>query len=148
MKITFIEKERYYDDSPYTGGHYMYPTYMVKDGKEYFMFNRREPQPKYEDDTDAERKQFLIATEGRYFKLNGYKDDPLEMQKIAAARHHHFVTPENLWWCDFEKCGFADFHGNFREVSAAFHYRIYDAELIEKIKEAAKWLIKERWDKV
>ena len=37
--IKFIEKERYYDDSPYTGSCYYYPTYMVKDEKEFFVFN-------------------------------------------------------------------------------------------------------------
>lgn len=31
--IKFIEKERYYDDIPYTGSCYYYPTYMVKDRK-------------------------------------------------------------------------------------------------------------------
>lgn len=31
--IKFIEKERYYDDSPYTGSCYYYPTYMAKDRK-------------------------------------------------------------------------------------------------------------------
>ena len=29
--IEVFEKERYYDDSPFTGGCYMYPTYMRKD---------------------------------------------------------------------------------------------------------------------
>ena len=35
--IEIFEKERYYDDSPYTGKCYMCPTYMRKDGKEVFM---------------------------------------------------------------------------------------------------------------
>ena len=42
LKIEFIEKERYYDDSAFTGQCWMYPTFMVKDGIEYFMWNRRE----------------------------------------------------------------------------------------------------------
>ena len=41
--IEFIEKEPYYDYSTFTGQCYMYPTFMVKDGKEYFMFNRLDP---------------------------------------------------------------------------------------------------------
>ena len=146
--IEIIDKEPYYDDSPFTGGHYMYPTYMVKGGKEYFMFNRREPQPSYKDEEDEAFKNFLISTDGRYFKFNGYQDDPLEMLKIAAKRKHHFTDPENLWFCDFGKSGYSDFHGNFKEVSAAYHYRIYDAELIKKIKTATISLIQERWDEV
>ena len=134
--IEIIEKERYFDESPYTGRCFMYPTYMAKDGKEYFMFNRREPQPSYKDAEDESIKNFLIATNGRYFKFYGYKDDPLEMLKIAAERKHHFTDQENLWLGNFEKNGYIDFHGNFWEISAAFHYRIYDAELIEEIKTA------------
>ena len=41
--IEFIEKERYYNDSAFTGQCWMYPTFMVKGGIEYFMWNRREP---------------------------------------------------------------------------------------------------------
>ncbi len=146
--IQIIEKEPYYDDSPFTGKCWRHPTYMAKDGKEHFMFNRTEPQPPYKAAEDEARKNFLISTNGRYMKFNGYKDDPLEMLKIAAERKHHFTDPENIWWCDFEERGYTDFHGNFREVSAAFHYRIYDAELISAIKEAAENLKAERWEAV
>ena len=34
-----------------------------------------------------------------------------------------------------------DFHGNQNEVSAAFHYRIYDVALLEKIRTAAALII-------
>lgn len=55
--IEFIEKERYYDDSPFIGQCYMYPTYMIKDGKEYFVFNRREPDDKWKiEENDARKK--------------------------------------------------------------------------------------------
>ena len=32
--IEFIEKDPYHDDSAFVGQCYMYPTFMVKDGKE------------------------------------------------------------------------------------------------------------------
>ena len=35
--IEFIEKEPWYDSSPFTGGCNMYPIFMVKDGNEFFM---------------------------------------------------------------------------------------------------------------
>lgn len=114
--IEFIEKERYFDESPYTGRCFMYPTYMVKDGKEYFMFNRREPQPSYEDAEDEAFKKFLLLTDGRYFKIYGYIDDPLEILKIAAERKLHFTDPENLWLGNFERNGYIDFNGNFWEI--------------------------------
>jgi len=34
-----------------------------------------------------------------------------------------------------------DFHGNWNEVSAAFHYRIYDEALLERIRTAAAPII-------
>lgn len=146
--IGFIEKEPWYDDSLFIGGCYMYPNFMVKDGKELFMFNRRFPQARYEDAEDEARKKQLISTDGKYFKFHSYKDDPLELLKIAADRRHTFCDPESLWWSDYDKNGYMDFHGNFREVSAAFYYRIYDAELIERIRAATQHLIQKEWNQV
>lgn len=40
-------------------------------------------------------------------------------------------------------CWSGAFHGNRNEVAAAFHYRIYDAALLKKIKTAAETIIKE-----
>lgn len=55
--IKFIEKERYYDDSPYTGSCYYYPTYMVKDEKEFFVFNRRDPDDEWKIKEDEKKKK-------------------------------------------------------------------------------------------
>lgn len=66
-----------------------------------------------------------------------YYDDPMDMIAEMKARKHTFTEPDDLF-IDRRghKCygeGFVDFHGNRREVSAAFHYRIYDEALLEKI---------------
>ena len=37
------------------------------------------------------------------------------------------------------------FHGNRNEVSAAFHYRIYDKELSHIIKQIVECINKEKW---
>lgn len=128
---------------------YVYPTYMVKDGKEFFMFNRISRQHNYEDNADESEshKKLLISTNGKYFKFRGCKDDPLEMLKIAAKRKLHFINPEDLWWHDRNN-KYMDFNGEFVEISSSFHYRIYDVEFSEKIKEAATKLIEEKWDEV
>ena len=68
--IEIFEKERYYDDSPFTGQCYMYPTFMRKDGKEVFMFNRREPAA---HEYDPEK--------GKY-----------------RATYSTFVRTDGLWW--------------------------------------------------
>ena len=147
--IEIFEKERYCDDSPFTGQCYMYPTFMRKDGKEVFMFNRREPDDSWKLRENEERKAFLIAHDVKYFKFNGFYDDPFEMLKEMAERRHTFTEPEEKnYWCSFEENGFIDFHGNRREVSAAFHYRIYDPEMAQKIKEAVHHIHRKEWDAV
>lgn len=59
------------------------------------MFNRRELQTAYKDLKNETIKIFLISTDERYFKFNGYKNNPLEMLKTAAERKYHFTDPEN-----------------------------------------------------
>lgn len=144
--IEIIEKERYYDDSPFTGQCFMYPTYMVKDGKEYFMFNRREPDDSWKREEMEQRKRQLIETGGAYFKFNGFYSNPAEMILEIASRRHHFTEPDDLYYGQLEK-GVLDFHGNLKEVSAAFFYRIYDGELARKVQRAVEYLNREEWEK-
>ena len=146
--IEIFEKEPFFDDSPYIGQCYRHPTYFRKDGEEYFMFSR--PEPDHRPDKwwyEAAKKQ-LISTDGAYFKFHGFYDDPFEMLKAIAERKHHFVHPTDVYRSSIAKNGFVDFHGNLKEVSAAFHYRIYDANMIQKIEEAVEHINREEWDKV
>lgn len=147
--IEIIEKEPYFNNSPFTGDCYMYPTYMVKDGKEYFMFNRRKPDDPWKLQANEDRKAFLIANDGKYFVFHGFYSDPFEMLKMIASRKLTFTeSEEKNYYGSFEKDGYMSFHGNLREVSAAFHYRIYDREMAEKIKEAVHHIHKKEFDKV
>ena len=134
--IQIIEKEPYFHNSPFTGGCWMYPTYMVKEGKEFFMFNRRVPDDSWKLKEDERRKEQLISTGGAYMTFNGFYPNPMDMLAEVAERKHHFTTPDSMYWASIEERGFLDFHGNRCEVSAAFHYRIYDVELAEKVKKA------------
>lgn len=69
--IKFIEKERYYDDSPYTGSCYYYLTYMVKDEKEFFVFNRRDPNDEWKIKEDEKRKNQLIENVSKIYSTVG-----------------------------------------------------------------------------
>lgn len=142
--IEFIEKEKYHDDDPFVGCD-MYPTYMVKDGKEYFMFNRRDPDDKWKLEENEQRKKRLIETNGKYFSFHGFYSDPLEMLIDVANRKHHFSQPDILYYGSLDK-EYLDFLGNLKEVSAAFHYRIYDRRLGEKIQKVVEFLNQEDWD--
>ena len=148
--IEIIEKEPYYDESPYTGNCWMYPTYMVKDGKELFMFNRRVPDDSWVKRDDEARKKFLIENDGKYFIFysSGYAD-PFEMIRTIAERKHSFtennidkiVTP-------FSKGGIFDFHGNRREVSAGFFFRIYDEDMAAEIKDYVGMIMRKEYEAV
>lgn len=152
--IEFVEKKPWTDRSPFTGQTYA-PNYMVKDGVEYFLVNRvvRCDDRGYANlHLDESRKgleatkQFLVKNGGAYFKFYGIYADPFEMLKKIAERGHTFCDPEKL----FDDCrgingygaGFVDFHGNRNEVSAAFHYRIYDMEMLERLKERVGFFMK------
>lgn len=140
--IEFFEKERYYDDSCFTGQCWMYPVFMLKDGREYFVQNRREPDDNWKKEDLERRKAELLANDGAYFRFHGFYSDPLEMLAEIEKRGHTFTEPNSLFVdCRSSKSygeGFVDFHGNLNEVSAAFHYRIYDMDFLNAVKEAAR----------
>jgi hypothetical protein len=139
--IEFIEKAPWVHNDPFIGREYV-PVFMVKDGVEYFVINRvvatsaEDCYSSSGDRLDA-AKAMLLKTEGKYFKLHGKYEKPENMLAEILRRGHSFTEPEDM----FVECrdskyggGFTDFHGNLNEVSAAFSYRIYDAELLGRIK--------------
>lgn len=139
--VEFIEK------SPFTGddfiGNTYVPVYMIKDGHEYFVRNRviNSTDRSYAEynckksamEVDA-AKEALIRNEGTYFCMYGSFGNPLDMLENMMSKGYSLREPESLFiHCD---SGFVDFHGNYNEVSGAFFYRIYDMELVSKIKNA------------
>lgn len=144
--IRFIEKEPWHDDSPFTGGCDMFPVYMVKGGKEFFVINRRVPDASWKADELEEIKKLLIDTDGAYTKFNGMYRNPLDMLKEIAERKHTFTEPDKLFVIPENK-GFTDFHGNRKEVSAAFHYRLYGAGIIKAIQRISTKIKNGEWEK-
>lgn len=138
--IEFFEKNVWTDRSPFTGQTYA-PNFMVKDGVEYFVANRVVVGEHNDKELQA-IKQFLIQNEGTYFKFFGIYTDPFDMLKEMSDMGHTFCKPERL----LDDCrgimgygaGFVDFHGNRNEVSAAFHYRIYDMGMVKRLTETLK----------
>ena len=96
--------------------------------------NRRITSDRYDNNWDNlnAAKAMLIANNGQYYKLNvsGW-DCPLEMLKHAQENGWTLQSTGGL--LEKHERGFADFHGNFNEYSAAFHYRIYDPALVEAV---------------
>lgn len=149
--ISFIEKEPFVSGATSVTTVYA-PIYMVKAGKEYFVRNHvldyKDPlwhdyELKQSAREVAEIKEFLTRTDGKYFKFNGAFDNPFEMLQNMDVNHHTFTYPDDLFIDNLDKSGrYFDFHGNRNEVSAAFHYRIYDRAMVEKLKKAVAELSK------
>ena len=139
--ITFIERE--------SGAFHDYdmamliPTYMVKDGVEYFLMNRRvspnrHSLDQYQNNKELEAaKAMLTANGGKFAKFFGRIDCPLEMLRIILEKGYTFEWPDDLFvQCEGEPYGggFVDFCNNCRGL-AEFYYRIYDAPLVKAIQE-------------
>lgn len=144
--IQFIEKEPWQNQQPYTGGCDMFPTYMVKDGVEYFMFNRRSDQTKYDAELNEARKKQLLDNDGKFFKFYGYMESPHEYLRCAIKGRNSFdkFGHKEVEWVD--DGNFCDFHGNVREVSAAFHYRIYDKNMAVNIEKIVNLIHEKKYD--
>lgn len=67
------------------------------------------------------------------------------MLKEIVERKHHFTTPNKMYYGGIEENGYLDFHGNRKEVSAAFKYRIYDEKLAILIQEVVKCINDKKW---
>ena len=87
------------------------------------------------------QKAELLANKGSHFHFHGIYADPFEMLAEIERRGHTFTEPDNLFVDCRETGGFVDFHGNRNEASAAFHYRIYDNALVERIRTAVAPII-------
>lgn len=140
--ITFVEEEqeKWYSNNYVFGGRYMYPNYMVKNGKKYFIFNRGSDSRGYDIGEQESHKSQLIANDGKYFKFNGIFASPIEMLKWIIDKKYRFcsLTANIVHYENGTSNDHFDFHGNLKEVSAAFFYRIYDEQLIEEIKTLIK----------
>lgn len=142
--IEIIEKEPYRDDNQ----HLLHPTYMLKDDKEYFMFNRIEPSAAWDEEENKERKQQLIDNDGAYFCFYGRYTDPMELLKNMAKGQHRFIKTENMHFRADNGSSFWHFAGNVKGLfGAAFLYNIYDAAMAGRIQSVVEYINREEWNK-
>lgn len=148
--IDFIEKDVFeLPPLPFNqNGDKAVPVFMVKDGKKYFMLNRTTEKQEHYDTEHIKLK--LAENSGDFFKFYGGFDSPFEFVSWVLEKKYSFESSgkDGRVFNDvatlFDDCrnipgygaGFIDFHGNIREVSCAFSYRIYDVSMVEALKSA------------
>ena len=146
--IKFVEKQ---DEGRwgYGGERYYVPVYMVKDGQELFVRNRVVASRGLFaqcDISESQRKIDLIKKQllencGKFFKNNGEFDNPLDMLDKIAEKGWNFCKADDLYRDMRKENGCVDFHGNVKEYSYAFSYRIYDKDTMLAIMEKVAKII-------
>ena len=143
--ITFIEKEPFDSSVVPERNLRLIPVFMIKNGVEFFVINRRADAPLnsnslwaiQENDRYNLAKSMLLSNGGKFYKLHGVYTDPFELVKTIKKHGFTFTKPEEAFHrCDDERygAGFTEFQGNINETSMCFHYRIYDEEMVRQLK--------------
>lgn len=146
-EIKIIEKEPWFDTRPFIGPRWIYPTYMVKNGVEYFMFNRTSSESSTDKDQRESRTKQLLDNGGMFFRFYGYKDNPLAYLWEVVKGKCTFTPYYDIPGIDKDnEQGYVDFGGNLNEVSAAFDYRIYDNELATLVETVFNLICEKKYD--
>lgn len=144
--IEFIEKEPYKDFDKWNWREcLMYPTFMLKDNKEYFILNRRSPQEEWDKKDDKKVLDILKRNDGRYtyFYNRLLEGSPYDFLKEVIKNKYSFEKFSEL--IEHKERNYCDFHGNLKEISSAFHYRIYDDKMSENIRNVFNLINNKEW---
>lgn len=144
--IEFIEKEPFESyDSWYEQKSLLYPNVMIKDGKEYFVKNRREPhETRYHTDI-PEIIQQLKENNGTYATFYSRNREVWSFLDYIIEHQYSFEKRFNKFE-EHKEGNFTDFHGNLTEISSAFMYRLYDTNLINEIKKVVELIENKEWE--
>lgn len=149
MNIEFVNGTPYVSDLGFTGKAEYTPVYAIINGKKHFVRNVRRP---LEGDSVAWReydtqkslqeaemaKKSLRDHKGKFITFYSQKDDPFEFLDWIRINEYTLTTAGNLF-LNSQNGDYTDFHGNCKEFSCAFYYRIYEKKLIDDLKcEVAK----------
>lgn len=147
--IEIIEKEPYKSfDNWNERKCLMCPVFMIKDNKEYFVLNRREPSDDYRNKENQKRIEKLKQTNGKYTIFYGEFENPFEMLKEIIQKMDLIITnSDSIFDKQMTNEDSVDFHGNRQNYSSAFMYRLFDKELENDLKEIVTLINKKEWDK-
>lgn len=100
------------------------PVYFEDNGKRHFIANTGDR------DTDINwYAEQLANNDGKYFCFYCFKNNLFEFLDMVDESKSTYQDAK------FDVCGdWVDFHGNLRERSCAFMYRIYDMTLFDQLR--------------
>ena len=147
--IEIIEKEPYKSFDNWNEREcLMCPVFMIKDNKEYFVLNRREPSDDYRNKENQKIIEKLKQTNGKYTIFYGEFENPFEMLKEIIQKMDLIITnSDSIFDKQMTNEDSVDFHGNRQNYSSAFMYRLFDKELENDLKEIVTLINKKEWDK-
>ncbi len=131
--ITFMEKEPFRSETMYFNG-MRYPVYMIKNGVEYFLWNRSLPADYGDEETQDARKIQLLENEGKYFKFYDHSGYNSPIAFIEWVKNKNLHLRKGFTAKILEDGKTFDFRGNLKEISCAFFYRVFDETTIKEIK--------------
>lgn len=83
----------------------------------------------------AERaKNNLMKHDGKYITFRALNDNPFEFLNWIKENGYTLEAVKEFF-SESSDGDFTDFHGNFREYSCSFYYRIYDETMLKELKE-------------
>lgn len=151
--IEFIKGDTRVSDYGLSSTAELTPLYAIINGKKCFVRNfvnnvnpRQYGWAEYErkkSEMEVERaKESLIAHDGKYITFRSLYDNPLDFLNWIKKEGYTLEMHGEFFFESSNK-DFTDFHGNAKEYSCAFMYRIYDEELLNQLKEVVstmKWI--------
>ena len=132
-KIQFIEKEPVFNRTYIWAAPKYFPCYMLKDGVEYFLWNRAEPPARFDQEDCENRKQQLLENGGAFFQFYDHSrhNSPIDFLNWVKENNYSLVKDSTAQILSDGKT--FNFHGNLNEVSCAFFYRIFDKQMSDKV---------------
>ena len=126
---------------------HIYPNVMIKDGKEYFIINRVVPyENKYHRENYEKVIKTLQATDGLFTICHGAYTNPFDMLQDICMKKHKIIRYKKRIFEPIED-GIIEFSGDRDTYSSDFMYKIFDLELVNKLKEIVGLINNEQWDK-
>ena len=122
--------------------YYLNDVFAVKDGKEFFIRGYRPNKidfnfPNSEKADIFNMKMQFVKSDGRFVKFYCHSENPIEFIKFIKENKYHFEKRQKGYYdCEFhisENKERYEFHGNLKEISCAFHFRIFRKDYVKEI---------------